>query len=129
VVVAWDAVLANVHDFQRGHNVTLHEFAHQLDTEDGVADGVPLLETRSAYASWARALRPEFERLQAGTHEGALDRYGAEHPAEFFAVATEAYFEKPLELRRLHPELYAELARFYRIDPTSGSQTRARDGS
>ena len=116
VVLAWDAARAGARDASDGDNVILHEFAHQLDTEDGAADGVPYLERRSDYAAWARALRPEFERLRERPEESVLDEYGAEDPAEFFAVATEAFFERPHELRERHPALYAELSRFYGLD-------------
>jgi MtfA peptidase len=116
LVLAWDAARATARGADDGQNVILHEFAHQLDTEDGAADGVPYLDRRSDYAAWARALRPEFERLREHPEASVLDRYGARNPAEFFAVATEAFFERPRELRERHPELYAELAGFYRLD-------------
>ena len=77
---------------------------------------MPYLDRRSDYTAWARALRPEFERLREHPEASVLDGYGARNPAEFFAVATEAFFEKPHELREWHPELYAELSRFYRLD-------------
>ena len=116
LVLAWDAARAGARGAQDGENVILHEFAHQLDTEDGTADGVPYLDRRSDYAAWARTLAPEYERLRARPDESVLDSYGAESPAEFFAVATEAFFERPRELRERHPELYAELSQFYRLD-------------
>ncbi|MDQ3949027.1 MAG: zinc-dependent peptidase, partial [Gemmatimonadota bacterium] len=76
VVLAWDAVRAGARGAEDGDNVILHEFAHQLDTEDGAADGVPYLDRRSDYAAWARTLAPEYERLGARPHESALDSYG-----------------------------------------------------
>lgn len=117
VVLAWDAARAGARDARDGENVILHEFAHQLDTEDGVADGVPPLDGRGRYAAWARALAPEYARLRAQPDASVLDDYGAENPAEFFAVATEAFFEKPRQMRERHPALYAELSRFYHLDP------------
>ena len=116
VVLAWDEARASARGMTDGDNVILHEFAHQLDTEDGGADGVPLLDRGGDYATWARALAPEYERLRERPEESILDTYGAEDPAEFFAVATEAFFEKPHELRARHPRLYAELSQFYRLD-------------
>ncbi|MFN2565103.1 MAG: zinc-dependent peptidase [Gemmatimonadaceae bacterium] len=116
VVLAWDEARAGARSAQDGDNVILHEFAHQLDTEDGRADGVPLLDRGSDYVTWARALAPEYERLRERPFESILDTYGAEDPAEFFAVSTEAFFERPHELRDRHPELYTELSRFYRLD-------------
>jgi MtfA peptidase len=119
VVLAWDAARAGAHDPRDGDNVIVHEFAHQLDTEDGVADGVPYLDAPSDYIAWARALAPEYERLRAEPHGSVLDSYGATNPAEFFAVATEAFFEKPHQLRAHNAALYTELSRFYRLDPAS----------
>jgi Mlc titration factor MtfA (ptsG expression regulator) len=119
IVLAWDEAHGGARDVRDGENVILHEFAHQLDTEDGAADGVPLLDRPSDYVAWARALAPEYERLRESPDESLLDLYGAESPAEFFAVATEAFFEKPQQLRGRHPKLYAELSRFFRLDPAA----------
>jgi MtfA peptidase len=119
VVLAWDASNAGALDVNDGDNVILHEFAHQLDTEDGAADGVPYLDRPSDYVAWARALAPEYERLREQPDQSVLDSYGAEDPAEFFAVATEAFFEKSRPLRDRHPALYHELSRFFRLDPAS----------
>ena len=116
LVLAWDAARSDARALDDGSNVMLHEFAHQLDTEDGSADGVPVLDRHSDYAAWARALRKEYERLRETPHLSMLDEYGATDAAEFFAVATEAFFEQPELLRRRHPELYTELSRFYRVD-------------
>jgi Mlc titration factor MtfA (ptsG expression regulator) len=122
VVLSWDDVLAGASDVRDGQNVVLHEFAHQLDREDGWVDGAPPLERRSQYVTWARVLGAEYERLQRASRLGrstVLDHYGATDPAEFFAVATETFFEKPHMLRKRHPELYEELKSFYRQDPAS----------
>jgi Mlc titration factor MtfA (ptsG expression regulator) len=103
-----------------GHNVVIHEFAHQLDQEDGAADGAPILGKKSSYAVWAHIMSEEYERLKSGSEhhkKHVLDRYGATNPAEFFAVATEAFFEKPRQLRKKSPYLYAELVEFYNVDP------------
>ena len=120
VVLSWDDVRAGASDIHDGHNVVLHEFAHQLDQEDGAADGAPILDRRSQYVAWARVLGGEYERLRRASRAGkesVLDEYGATNPAEFFAVATECFFEKPAQLRRKHPELYEELKEYYRQDP------------
>ncbi|MEX2129988.1 MAG: M90 family metallopeptidase, partial [Pseudohongiellaceae bacterium] len=120
VVLAWDEVRRGVADFTDGHNVVLHEFAHQLDHEDGTDNGAPLLAKRSAYQSWAIVLAEEFAALQrqAGQRErGVLDPYGATNPAEFFAVATETFFERPAEMQIQHRKLYDELRSFYRVNP------------
>lgn len=120
VVLAWDSVKSGAANFSDGRNVTLHEFAHQLDQEDGAGDGAPILERPSCYASWARVLSQEFLRHTAQAargKKGVMDAYGAGNPAEFFAVATETFFEKPRQLSRKHYELYQELRSFYRVDP------------
>ena len=120
VVLAWDCVLSGAADIHDGHNVVLHEFAHQLDQESGTGPGSPVLPRRSMYVAWARVLGHDFDQLVHDTahhHRTLLDRYGATNPAEFFAVATETFFEKPSQLRSKHPELYAQLQQFYRQDP------------
>jgi Mlc titration factor MtfA (ptsG expression regulator) len=117
VVLSWDDVRSGSADIRDGHNVVLHEFAHQLDQEDGVADGAPILEERGHYVAWARVLGTEYEQLRKSKGKSVLDRYGATKPAEFFAVATECFFEKPAQLRRKHPELYEEMKEYYRQDP------------
>lgn len=102
------------------HDVVLHEFAHQLDQQDGSADGVPILESRSSYTTWARILGTEYERLQdlVKRHRKSLiDEYGATDPAEFFAVVTELFFKRPKRLQRDKPDLYDELKTYYKVDP------------
>ncbi|MCA8926289.1 MAG: zinc-dependent peptidase [Planctomycetes bacterium] len=120
VVLAWDASLAGAVGPRDGDNVILHEFAHQLDQASGEADGLPPLPRRSMYRTWAEVCAREFAALERAAERGrptVLDPYGAEHPAEFFAVATEAFFERSGELRRRHPELYALLREYYCQDP------------
>ena len=120
VVLSWDDVRAGASDINDGHNVVLHEFAHQLDQEDGAADGAPVLDRRSRYVAWARVLGAEYEQLRQASRKGrksVLDEYGATKPAEFFAVATECFFEKPAQMKKKHPELYEELKEYYRQDP------------
>ena len=94
--------------------------AEKLFEQDGSADGAPILEHRSQYVSWARVLSEDYDQLRRNTEKGrrnVLDKYGATNPAEFFAVATECFFEKPIPLRRKHPQLYEELKAYYRQDP------------
>lgn len=120
VVLAWDAVLSGSKNPRDGKNVVFHEFAHQLDAEDGGMDGAPDLGPPSRYGAWARVLEPEFESLQDLADEGRrslLDPYGATNPPEFFAVVTEVFFEKPQQLKKRHPTLYAKLVEFYKQDP------------
>lgn len=120
VVLAWDSVRSGNANMRDGHNVVLHEFAHQLDAEDGDMDGAPDLGTRARYEKWAEVFGPEFGDLVEKAHCGRgsdIDKYGATSPAEFFAVVTETFFEKPWQLRMKHPELYEQLADFYKTDP------------
>jgi Mlc titration factor MtfA (ptsG expression regulator) len=122
VVLAWDSVLSGAADIHDGHNVVLHEFSHQLDQENVGSTGVPVLPRRSMYVAWARVLGHDFDQLvrEVGHHHRTLiDRYGATNPAEFFAVVTETFFEKPRPLRSKHPDLYLQLKEFYRQDPAA----------
>jgi hypothetical protein len=120
VVLSWENIRYDVRHWQDGRNVVLHEFAHQLDQEEGSASGVPILEKRSDYVTWGRVFRKEYEQLHRELERGVetvIDEYGATDPAEFFAVATETFFEKPCQMQRKHPELYNELKRYYKLDP------------
>jgi Mlc titration factor MtfA (ptsG expression regulator) len=120
LVLAWDAAKRGAANSPDGRNLVLHEFAHQLDFEDHATDGTPVLAKRSDYAMWQRVMSREFNALRAADDTGrptVLDPYGATNPAEFFAVATETFFERPCELLAGHPELYGELKRFYCQDP------------
>jgi Mlc titration factor MtfA (ptsG expression regulator) len=120
VVLAWDSVRGAAANIGQARNVVLHEFAHQLDQEDGSSDGAPVLRNRSSYITWAQILSREYESLQNSEKKGirsVIDGYGATNPAEFFAVVTEAFFENPGELKKKHPELYRELSNYYNLDP------------
>lgn len=122
LVLAWDSVKHGAREPTDGENLVLHEFAHQLDFEDDATNGTPALDSRAEYLAWGRVMSEEFEALRAADEAGEetlIDPYGAEDPAEFFAVVTEAFFERPHALRQRHPELYERLAAFYRQDPTS----------
>jgi Mlc titration factor MtfA (ptsG expression regulator) len=122
VVLSWDDVLRGAADVHDGMNLVFHEFAHQLDNESGPGDGTPALERRSMYIAWARVLGREYQQLLDDIEhdrETLLRTYGAKNPAEFFAVATEVFFEKPEALRARHPELYDQLKGFYRQDPAA----------
>jgi Mlc titration factor MtfA (ptsG expression regulator) len=118
VVLAWDSVTGGTSNVTDARNVVLHEFAHQLDQEDGAADGAPILEHRSRYLTWAHVLSEEYETLRNKRgRRSVIDDYGATNPAEFFAVATETFFEKPRQMKKKHPELYDELKNYYKLDP------------
>ena len=120
VILSWSSVAHGASNIFDAENVTFHEFAHQLDHEDGATDGAPGLSSRQAYRSWARVFQEnyaDFRSLLENGKETLIDPYGATNPAEFFAVVTETFFEKPRQLRKKRPELYAELKEFYGLDP------------
>ncbi len=125
VVLSWDDVRRSAADINDGQNVVLHEFAHQLDSSGGKGDSTPVLQNRSSFLAWARALGEDFEKFRRDIRENRaelLDEYGAVDPAEFFAVATESFFERPKELQQVYPRLYDELKRFYQQDPAAFGQ-------
>ena len=122
VVLSWDALDEAGSVAHGGVNVVLHEFAHMIDMADGDADGVPALPSRAARDAWREVFDREFTRfcgrVDAGGHT-SLDPYAAEHESEFFAVASEAFFESPKLLKQEFPELYALFSGFYRQDPAA----------
>jgi Mlc titration factor MtfA (ptsG expression regulator) len=122
VVLAWNEVQLGAAGLLGCRNVVIHEFAHLLDYENGEADGAPALPERGLYRPWARAWSREYARLQAALAGGEntfIDPYGAENPAEFFAVVVEAFFTCPRGLLAHHPDLYRLLERYFQQDPAS----------
>jgi MtfA peptidase len=122
LILSWPDVVAGAADPADGHNVVIHEFAHQLDQENGPANGAPTLGRREAYARWSATLSQAYETLCQAVASGLptlIDPYGATSPGEFFAVSSEVFFERPLELSQQHPALYAELSAYYRCQPLS----------
>lgn len=120
IVLSWDDVQKGAADIHDARNIVLHEFAHQLDSSRGRGDNSEVLSSRSKYIAWARVLQKGYERLRRRVRQNRrtlLDRYGATNPAEFFAVATEYFFESPWQLRETHPQLYEQLRQFYHQDP------------
>ncbi|MGM0633591.1 MAG: zinc-dependent peptidase [Pseudomonadota bacterium] len=120
VVLSWDNVEEGMADLGDGHNVVLHEFAHQLDQKTGMANGAPALDPGQSYEDWSRVMSAAFEHLQRAAHIGqpsVFDYYGATDPAEFFAVATEVFYEQPSALASEHSDVFEQLRVFYGIDP------------
>ena len=122
IVLSWRDILQQCRESPDGRNVILHEFAHVLDMANYDVDGVPPLDNEQQYRTWIDVTGAEYQRLvrqsQLG-RETLLDEYGATSPAEFFAVATESFFEQPVEFSRLHVRLYDVLRAFYKQDPAS----------
>ncbi len=120
LILSWPEVLAGAADAEDGHNVVIHEFAHQLDQESGPANGAPVLGRAAAYARWSAVLSAAYAELQNCLARGEptlIDAYGATDPAEFFAVVSELFFERPAALAGQQPLLYAELSGYYHCDP------------
>ena len=122
VILSWDDIVNRGNDPGGVGNLVIHEFAHQLDMQGGPADGTPPLPNPKLQKKWRTIMKAEFERLVEESTEGRatlLDQYGTVNEGEFFAVASECFFEQPVELKRLHPELYGILRRYYRQDPAA----------
>jgi MtfA peptidase len=122
VLLAWDEVARGAATPGDGHNVVIHEFAHQLDQQGGPANGAPALGSAEALRRWALVMQAEFDALRSSLAAGEatlIDPYAATDPAEFFAVISELFFERPAELAAAHPGLYRELSGYYRLDPAS----------
>jgi Mlc titration factor MtfA (ptsG expression regulator) len=117
VLVAWDQALDAARNPGRGQNVVFHEFAHKLDMLDDLLDGTPPLERRGDYDRWVEVCTEAFEALRAGVDRAPLQPYGATNPSEFFAVATEAFFDVPVALEQHEPNLYEVMRDFYKQDP------------
>jgi Mlc titration factor MtfA (ptsG expression regulator) len=122
VMLSWRDVSEAGESAEWGYNVVVHEFAHVLDMGDGLADGIPPLSGPAERSRWEAVLMADYEafceRVDAGV-DTVLDPYGAESPEEFFAVASEAFFVAPTDMRGEHPALYALLAGYYRQDPAA----------
>jgi len=124
VILSWEDVVEGAADVSDGRNVVIHEFAHQLDQENGAANGAPILAPHHA-RRWERVMGEAYARLQEETQMPDADRptlindYGATDPVEFFAVVSETFFEQAQRLSKEHPDLYQEMVAFYCVDPLS----------
>lgn len=120
IVLSWEDSLHGAQLPNDGHNVVIHEFAHQLDQENGSANGAPILGKHQNYQCWSDIFTKQFEVLkkQAATGTPSIfDYYGASEPAEFFAVVSEVFFEKSKQFYQQHPALYQQLTNYYKVDP------------
>ncbi len=122
IVLSWTDIMQGSKNRADGQNVVIHEFAHKLDEENGVMDGLPILRDRSHYAEWSRVLNAEYDsflkRVERRRNK-VIDEYGAISAVEFFAVISESFFEKSSRMHTELPELYAQLQQFYGLDPAS----------
>ncbi len=126
VILSWKDAVEHASTGRAGYNVVLHEFAHQLDMENGAMDGMPRLKSRVERDAWRKAFGEAYERFErGGRRDSVVDEYGLEDPAEFFAVVTESFFERPLALRREQPALYDVLAHYYCVDPAAWDASAA----
>ncbi|NNE87816.1 MAG: zinc-dependent peptidase [Silicimonas sp.] len=120
VILSWQHSAAGARNHTDGHNVVLHEFAHQIDDLSGHTDGVPVLAKGHSYADWERVFVEAYDthlrNVERGRHT-VIDAYGAEGYEEFFAVSVEVFFERPSALKREEPEVYAQLSELFRLDP------------
>ena len=119
VLLAWDEVRRGASTPGDGHNVVIHEFAHQLDQAGGPANGAPALASAEDYRRWSSVMQGEFDALQWRLAQGIpslIDPYGATNPEEFFAVACEPFFECGPELQAWEPRLYAVMQRYFGVD-------------
>ena len=122
VILAWAAVREGAADPHDGANVVMHEFAHQLDQNSGAANGAPYVGRSALQQDWARVMNQEFNALiarLARREPSVIDPYAATSPAEFFAVTTELFFERPDALAAESPALFEQLRRCYRLDPST----------
>ncbi len=122
VVLSWPHSKAGAANAEDGHNLVLHEFAHQLDQQTGQANGAPDLGSVARYQQWSQQFSNAFSELQqqlSRQQATFLDPYAATNPAEFFAVATEAFFEQPADFQVVYPRLYPLMRDFYQLDPLS----------
>lgn len=127
VLIAWDVAAREARHPETGHNVVYHEFAHKLDMTDRVIDGTPYMADPAERDRWITVCTREFEAVRDRRSGPLLDPYAGVNPAEFFAVVTEVFFDRPVDLERDHGELYEVLAAYYRQDPAARLR-RARSG-
>ena len=120
VILSWAHSKIGAMNDRDGHNVVLHEFAHQIDDLSGQTNGVPLLGQGQSFAEWESVFLNAFEEHSRAVERGQrtlIDAYGAEGHEEFFAVSVEVFFERPLELQQNSPEVYAQLSKLFKLDP------------
>jgi MtfA peptidase len=122
VILSWRDVRDTIEGTSDGQNVVLHEFAHKLDEENADVEGLPVLASAAHYREWEQVMTRAWESLEEtiARHErSAIDDYALTSPAEFFAVATEAFFEQPAAMQRQFPEVYEQFRKYFCVDPAT----------
>ncbi len=120
LILSWHDARPGAHIHGKGSNVILHEFAHKLDMLDGTADGTPPLHKNMSLKQWVESFTAAYNNLHQRIERHTctcIDPYGAENPAEFFAVVTEEFFELPSRLHKYFPAVYEQLVLFYKQNP------------
>lgn len=117
LMVSWRAARREASQLRLGRDVVIHEFAHKIDMYDGVLDGTPLLATDAETQRWVDVCTRHYDDVRFGIDGAFLRSYAGTNVAEFFAVATETFFTRPVELAERKPELYEVFAAFYEQDP------------
>ena len=120
VILSWQHTQEGANDASDGHNLIIHEFAHQLDQETGSANGAPYMASKRQYRDWFAVMSREFKAHQRAVQQRQatlIDYYGATNEAEFFAVSSEVFFEQPQQMCEQHHDLYQQLKHFYKVDP------------
>jgi len=117
VILSWNETIREARSLKSGSNVVLHEFAHQLDEENGDTDGVPCFDDSAQEQAWRQIMEKELARLCRARRRGVIHEDAAESPAEFLATATESFFTRPRRLRQESQPLYGALARLYGVAP------------
>jgi Mlc titration factor MtfA (ptsG expression regulator) len=126
LLLAWDEAREAALRPGSGSNVTFHEFAHKIDMRDDIVDGTPRLGSREAMQRWIEVCTEAYDALRDGLDRPPLRPYGATNTAEFFAVATEAFFDVPVELEHHEPDLYSVFRAYYGQDPAERARRPAR---
>jgi MtfA peptidase len=119
LMVSWRAARREAANPRFGRDVVLHEFAHKIDMHDGVLDGTPLLPDDAERQRWVDVCTAHYEAVRSGETGSFLRSYAGTNPGEFFAVATETFFTRPVELAQRNPELYEVFGAFYDQDPAA----------
>jgi Mlc titration factor MtfA (ptsG expression regulator) len=124
VILSWAHAQQGALNTKDGHNVVFHEFAHQIDDLSGHTDGVPNLAENQSFAKWehvfVHAYKRHLRHVQTG-RKTVIDAYGAEGHEEYFAVTVELFFERPTALKKEEPAVYEQLAKLFRLDPSTWS--------